>query len=80
MVGWKCMGAFSYGWEGLGGVFNSPPAVVSWGTNGLDILDLEQITRYLCHKWWDGNAWGPSHTGWEGLGGVFNSPPGGNCS
>ena len=68
------MGAFSYRFGGLGGVFNSPPAVVTQGTNRLDIFGLG-TDNAMYHKWWDGNAWGPSHTGWEGLGGVFNSPP-----
>lgn len=35
------------GWEALGGVFHSPPAAVSWGTDRLDILAWEPIIRCI---------------------------------
>jgi len=45
-------------WEPLGGVFSSPPAVVSWGPNRLDIFGLG-TDRQMRHKVWDGIAWKP---------------------
>jgi hypothetical protein len=58
-------------WEWLGGTFNSPPAVVSWAPNRLDIFGLG-VNNEMLHKWRDGSSWGPSQTGWETLGGIFN--------
>jgi Common central domain of tyrosinase len=60
-------------WQDLGGVFTSPPAVVSWGSNRLDIFGTG-AHRGMWHKAWDG-AWHPSPTDWQDLGGVFTSPP-----
>ncbi len=62
------------GWEGLGGVFDSPPAVASWGVNRLDIFGLG-TNNEMYHKAWNGSEWLPSMTGWEALGGTFDSPP-----
>jgi hypothetical protein len=62
-------------WEPLGGTFNSPPAVVSWGPNRIDVFGLG-VANDMFHKWWDGGpTWKPSQTEWEPLGGTFNSPP-----
>src|SRR5579871_3437183 len=61
-------------WEALGGVFNSPPAVASWGVNRLDIFGLG-TNNEMFHKAWDGREWLHSPRGWEALGGVFDSPP-----
>jgi hypothetical protein len=70
-------------WESLGGIFNSPPAAVSWGFGHLDIFGLG-VDNTMFHKWWDpawqssdGTNWGPSRTEWESLGDpfAFNSPP-----
>ncbi|KAH7122343.1 hypothetical protein B0J11DRAFT_463994 [Dendryphion nanum] len=60
-------------WEALGGVFTSPPAVVSWGAGRIDIFGLGTNNQML-HKAWDG-SWHPSQTSWEALGGIFTSPP-----
>ena len=60
-------------WERLGGVFTSPPAVVAWGNNRLDIFGLG-IDGAMYYKAWDGAAWRPSPLDWERLGGVFTSP------
>jgi hypothetical protein len=65
------------GWEWRAGTFNSPPAVVSWGPNRLDVFGLG-IYNDMYHQWWDGANWGPSPTDptrWESLGGIFSSPP-----
>jgi hypothetical protein len=59
-------------WESLGGVFNSAPAVVSWGRNRLDVFGLGTDDA-VYHRAWDGSAWQPA--GWEPQGGVFNSAP-----
>src|SRR5581483_5562949 len=69
-------------WEWLGGIFNSPPAAVSWGFGRLDIFGLG-VDNTTFHKWWDptwtapdGTNWGPSLTDWQSLGDTkFNSPP-----
>ncbi len=61
-------------WEGLGGTFTSPPAVVSWGANRIDVFGVG-TDNAVYHKSWQNGAWDPSQTGWEGLGGTFTSPP-----
>jgi hypothetical protein len=58
-------------WEGLGGKFNSLPAVVAWGRNRLDVFGLG-TDNAMYHKAWMNNSWQPQ---WEGLGGRFSSPP-----
>jgi hypothetical protein len=55
-------------------VFNSPPAVVAWGSNRLDIFGLGTDDQ-MYHKAWDGTQWLPSLTDWDALGGVFNPSP-----
>ncbi|ERF72593.1 hypothetical protein EPUS_02875 [Endocarpon pusillum Z07020] len=60
-------------WENFGGNFSSPPAVVSWGTNRLDILGITPEGQ-LKHKYWSGDQW----SGWEdhtGLSGPFVGTP-----
>jgi hypothetical protein len=58
------------GWEYMGGVCASPPRVVAWGPNRLDVFVLGTDSA-LYHKWWNGSAWGPSVTGYENMGGVI---------
>jgi hypothetical protein len=53
------------GWESLGGVLTSAPAVSSWGANRLDCF-VRGTDTAMWHKWWDGAAW----RGWENLGGT----------
>lgn len=43
-------------WEGLGGAFTSPPSVVAWGPNRLDIFALG-LDRQMFHKAWTGADW-----------------------
>ena len=62
------------GWESLGGVCPSPPTVVSWGPNRLDVFVIGTDPQ-LYHKWWNGSAWGPSVTGWEAMGGASMAQP-----
>ncbi len=59
-----------HGWESLGGIIESPPVVVSWGPDRLDIFAIG-TDQALYHRWWDGAAWG----GWESLGGILVSTP-----
>jgi hypothetical protein len=59
---------WSAGWEPLGGVFNSPPTVVSWGANRLDIFGLG-LDNQMYHKDWNGQQWS---AGWQALGGIFS--------
>lgn len=59
-----------YGWESLGGVIVSAPAVSSWAANRLDTFALG-TDNALWHKWWDGTGW----YGWESLGGMIFSAP-----
>ena len=46
-------------------------AAVSWGSNRLDVFAIFQDLQ-IWHKYWDGNAWGPSLTDWEPLGGEIS--------
>jgi hypothetical protein len=63
-------------WQNLGGHFQAtPPAVVSWAENRLDVFGLG-ADSYLYHKCWDGQQWWPANPDWELLdGGIFASPP-----
>jgi hypothetical protein len=57
----------------LGGIFTSPPAVVSWGRTAPDIFGLGgdgAIPQGV-----DGTAWRPSLLDWERLGGIFTARP-----
>lgn len=57
------------GWESLGGVLDSSPAVASWAPNRLDLFVVGTDSA-LWHKWWN-NGW----SGWESLGGTLTSDP-----
>jgi hypothetical protein len=65
--GW---GSSVTGYEYMGGVCTSPPAVVAWGPNRLDVFVIGTDSA-LYHKWYDGSGWGPSVTGWEYMGGTI---------
>jgi len=58
------------GWEDLGGIITSGPAVASWAANRLDCFAKGQ-NNHMWHKWWNGAAW----SGWEDLGGVIDDAP-----
>ena len=51
-------------------VSTSPPRVIAWGPNRLDVF-VTGTDSALYHKWWNGSAWGPSLTGYEYMGGVI---------
>lgn len=57
------------GWESLGGVVTSAPAVCSWSSGRLDVF-ARGTDSALWHRWYD-NGW----SGWESLGGVITSAP-----
>jgi hypothetical protein len=57
------------GWESLGGVLTSGPAVSSWSNGRLDCF-VRGTDSALWHKWFDG-GW----SGWESLGGILTSSP-----
>src|SRR5262249_56052520 len=57
------------GWESLGGVLTSGPAVCSWSSGRLDVF-VRGTDNALWHKWFS-NGW----SGWESLGGVLTSDP-----
>jgi hypothetical protein len=59
-----------FGWESLGGVLTSDPAVSSWASNRLDCF-VRGTNNAMWHKWWNGSSW----SGWEDLGGVLTSAP-----
>ena len=59
-----------FGWESLGGVLTSDPAVSSWAANRLDCF-VRGTNNAMWHKWWNGSSW----SGWENLGGVLTSAP-----
>ena len=71
---WAAINPSGLNWEALGGKFTSPPTVVAWGPNRLDIFGLG-TDRQMYHKAWNGSSWSPSTAGWEPLGGIFTSPP-----
>ena len=58
------------GWQALGGLFVSPPAVALRDQFTFDIVALGTDNQ-AWHKYWDGSAWHPSQTDWEPLGGEF---------
>ena len=57
--------------EGMGGVFVSPPAVVSMAKDRIDVFGLA-ADHQLVHRWWDGKA---RSGAFETLGGNFTSQP-----
>jgi hypothetical protein len=59
-----------FGWENLGGILTSTPAVSSWSANRLDCF-VRGTDNAMWHKWWNGSSW----IGWENLGGVLTSEP-----
>lgn len=62
------VGAWS-GWQALGGVLASPPAVVSWGAQRTDTFYIG-ADRQMWHNWWEGDK-----SGYDALGGIFTCPP-----
>ncbi|WP_061249869.1 hypothetical protein [Leptospira alstonii] len=46
-------------WDPRGGKFSSPPAIVSWGLNRLDVFALDEETGQMLHQAWDGTTWLP---------------------
>jgi hypothetical protein len=62
-------GAGWSGWESLGGILTSGPAVTSWAPGRLDVF-VRGTDNALWHKWFS-NGW----SGWESLGGVLTSDP-----
>jgi hypothetical protein len=58
------------GWEDLGGIITSAPAVASWQSNRLDCFVRGQDS-HMWHKWWNGSSW----SGWEDLGGIIIDAP-----
>ena len=57
------------GWESLGGVLTSAPAVAAWNYGRLDVF-VKGTDNALWHKWYQG-GW----SSWESLGGVLTSAP-----
>jgi hypothetical protein len=58
-------------WYSIGGDVSGAPAVVSWGSQRLDLFAQGQLDRGYWHKAWAPNSWAPSTTGWQDLGGAF---------
>src|SRR5450631_36195 len=58
-----------YGWEDLGGVITSGPAVSSWNAGRLDCF-ARGTDSALWHRWYDGSWYD-----WESLGGYFRDAP-----
>ncbi len=59
------------GWEHLGGIFTSRPAVVASGSGRLDVFGLGSDSSLFHAAWARDTGW----TSWEPLGGAFASPP-----
>ena len=54
VVGRSTWGPSVTGYEYLGGICMSPPEVVAWGTDRLDVFVLG-TDNAVYHKWWDGD-------------------------
>jgi hypothetical protein len=62
-------------WENLGGKIIGSPAVVSRGSNRLDVFVVGCDDGALYHKAWDGSEWLPSINDYDRLGGrIVGSP------
>ena len=57
-------------WESLDGVINSPPSVVSWEPDRIDIF-ARGLDNRLWHRWQDVSGWRP----WQSFPGLINSQP-----
>jgi hypothetical protein len=57
-----------HGWESLGGILTSDPAVVVRDPDHIDCF-VRGTDNALYHKFWNGSKW----HGWEGLGGSLTS-------
>jgi hypothetical protein len=58
------------GWDSRGGLLTSPPSVVSWGPDRLDIF-AKGGDNAIWHQAWNGSSW----SGWDSRGGLVTSPP-----
>jgi hypothetical protein len=58
------------GWQNLGGIITSGPALSTWAEGRLDAFAKGQDDA-LWHKWWDGSKW---HS-WQSLSGQFKDAP-----
>ncbi len=61
----------SSGWQHMGGIFTSKPAVVASGSERLDVFGLGTDSSLFHTTWAPDTGW----TSWEPLGGTFTSPP-----
>jgi hypothetical protein len=59
-----------FGWESLGGILTSNPAVASMTMGRLDVF-ARGGDRALWHRWYDTGGW----ANWESLGGILASGP-----
>jgi len=63
-------GPSAYDWESRGGTLASPPTVVSWAEDRLDVFAIGIAPEYgLFQQYWNENGW----TGWIGLGGTWST-------
>jgi hypothetical protein len=67
---WYAYGAWSTGWESLGGTLSSAPTAVSWAPGRIDVF-ARGSSNQLIHRWYAAGSW----SGWEDLGGVLSSAP-----
>ncbi|KAF2813887.1 fucose-specific lectin [Mytilinidion resinicola] len=68
-------GGWSSDWVSLGGVFTSPPAIVSWGPNRLDVFAIGSDGAMWRKAWGGNNPTGWDVEDWYSLGGKFSTPP-----
>ncbi|KAF8251917.1 fucose-specific lectin [Wilcoxina mikolae CBS 423.85] len=61
-------------WFQLGGNCPGKPAVVSWGTDRLDLF-IRKNDGKLGHKSWDGKSWHPSELDFNYLDGLYDANP-----
>ena len=67
---WFAFGAWSAGWENLGGPLSSAPTAVSWGPGRIDLFGRGS-SKQLVHRSYSEGRW----SAWESLGGVLTSAP-----
>lgn len=63
------------GWSNLGGTIQQPPAIISWGSDRLDLFvcGSDRCLWHKCHN--EEGGWYPSKQGWNSLGGQICSAP-----
>lgn len=63
-------------WATLGGSWAAlTPTVVSWAASRLDVFVVNNVSRAVYHKFWDGSLWQPAPDSFNNIGGYATSRP-----